>query len=286
MRDFARLLRDLGPYRKDLVIGALLVLVESAFEMVIPVIMADIIDVGVAARDIPYILHKGVQMGVCALLALVTGLLYARFAARAAYGWGARIREAQYERVQQFAFANLDRFETSSLVTRMTTDVTVIQNAVNGGLRPLARAPVLLVMGVGLSVWMNARLALVFLVALPTLALGGMALCGVFLILQGLLRNRPGRSWGNRSAVIKTLLFFGFFVMYLSGMIWLGDRLVEQSWFPWPHNGGFTISTFLFLLFSLPLLGRRNPVEIIGVAALTTGALLYAFGYFFQIMLP
>ena len=101
--------------------------------------------------------------------------------------------------------------------------------------------------------------------ALPTLALGGMALCGVFLILQGLLRNRPGRSWGNRSAVIKTLLFFGFFVMYLSGMIWLGDRLVEQSWFPWPHNGGFTISTFLFLLFSLPLLGRRNPVEIMGV---------------------
>ena len=105
--------------------------------------------------------------------------------------------------------------------------------------------------------------------ALPTLALGGMALCGVFLILQGLLRSRPGRSWGNRSAVIKTLLFFGFFVM-----------------FPWPHNGGFTISTFLFLLFSLPLLGRWNPVEIIGVAALTTGALLYAFGYFFQIMLP
>ena len=55
--------------------------------------------------------------------------------------------------------------------------------------------------------------------ALPTLAFGGMALCGVFLILQGLLRSRPGRSWGNRSAVIKTLLFFGFFVMYLSGMI-------------------------------------------------------------------
>ena len=74
--------------------------------------------------------------------------------------------------------------------------------------------------------------------------------------------------------------------MYLSGMIWLGDRLVEQSWFPWPHNGGFTISTFLFLLFSLSLLGRRNPVEIMGVAALTTGALLYAFGYFFQVMLP
>ena len=69
-----------------------------------------------------------------------------------------------------YAFSNLDHFETSSLVTRMTTDVTVIQNAVNGGLRPLARAPVLAVMGVGLSVWMNARLALVFLVCTPILA--------------------------------------------------------------------------------------------------------------------
>ena len=114
MNDLKRLLGLLGPYRRDLLLGAGMVLVESAFELVIPVLMADIIDVGVAARDIPYILHKGVQMGICALLALVTGLLYAHFAARAAYGWGARIREAQYERVQKFAFVNLDRFETSS----------------------------------------------------------------------------------------------------------------------------------------------------------------------------
>ena len=170
MNDLKRLLGLLGPYRRDLLLGAVMVLVESAFELVIPVLMADIIDVGVAAKDIPYILHKGVQMGVCALLALVTGLLYARFAAWAAYGWGARIREAQYERVQQFAFVNLDRFETSSLVTRMTTDVTVLQNAVNGGLRPLARGPVMLILGVGLSFWMSARLALVFLVCIPALA--------------------------------------------------------------------------------------------------------------------
>ena len=170
MGDLKRLLGYLGPYRRDLILGALLVLVESAFELVIPVLMADIIDVGVAQRDVPFILHKGVQMGVCALLALVTGLLYARFAARAAYGWGARIREAQFARVQQYAFSNLDRFETSSLVTRMTTDVTVLQNAVNGGLRPLVRGPVMLVMGIGLSFWMNAGLALVFLVCTPVLA--------------------------------------------------------------------------------------------------------------------
>ncbi len=170
MRDFKRLLGYLGPYRWDMLIGALLVLVETAFELVIPLLMADIIDMGVAQQDVPYILHKGIQMGICALLALVTGLLYARFAARASYGWGARIREAQYERVQMFAFSNLDRFETSSLVTRMTTDVTVIQNAVNGGMRPLVRGPVMLVLGVGFSLWINARLAVVFLVCAPILA--------------------------------------------------------------------------------------------------------------------
>ena len=169
MRQLKRLLSYLGPYRRDMVIGALLVLLETCFELVIPVLMADLIDVGVANRDMDYILGKGVQMGVCGLLSLSTGLLYARFAARAAYGWGARIREAQFEKIQRYAFSNLDHFETASLVTRMTTDVTVLQNAVNGGFRPLVRSPVMLLMGVGLSFWMNARLALVFVVCAPVL---------------------------------------------------------------------------------------------------------------------
>ena len=171
MMELKRLLSYLGPYRRDLFLGGLLVLVETAFELVIPVLMADLIDVGVENRDLHYIVVKGIQMGVCALLALITGLLYARFAARAAYGWGARIREAQYEKVQDYAFSNLDRFESSSLVTRMTTDVTVLQNAINGGLRPLVRSPVMLVMGLWLSFWMNARLALIFVVTAPILAL-------------------------------------------------------------------------------------------------------------------
>lgn len=127
MRELRRLLAFLGPYRWDLLMGGLLVLIETAFELVIPVLMADLIDVGVENQDLHYIVGKGIQMGVCALLALVTGLLYARFAAKAAYGWGANIREAQYERVQSYGFSNLDKFESSSLVTRMTTDVTVLQ---------------------------------------------------------------------------------------------------------------------------------------------------------------
>ena len=170
MKDLRCLFRYLGPYRQDLFMGGLLVLIETVFELVIPVFMADLIDVGVANGDVSYIIYKGVQMAVCAGLALITGLLYARFAARAAYGWGARVREAEFEKIQDYAFSNLDRFETSSLVTRMTTDVTVLQNAVNGGLRPLVRSPVMLAMGLGLSFRMNPRLALVFVVCAPVLA--------------------------------------------------------------------------------------------------------------------
>ena len=169
MRDLKCLLHYLGPYRKDMAIGALLIVMETGFELIIPILMADLIDVGVANHDMVYILHKGIQMVVCALLSLATGLLYARFAARAAYGWGARIREAQFERVQSYAFSNLDHFETSSLITRMTTDVTVLQNAINGGFRPMVRGPVMLVFGVALSFWMNPGLALVFVLCAPIL---------------------------------------------------------------------------------------------------------------------
>lgn len=169
MQDLKRLLGYLGPYKKDMIIGALLVGVETCFELFIPLLMADLIDTGVANHDIAYVLQKGLLMAICALLSLGTGLLYARFAARTAYGWGARVREAQFERVQKYAFSNLDRFETSSLITRMTTDVTVLQNAINGGLRPLVRSPIMLILGVGLSFWMNPVLALVFVVCAPVL---------------------------------------------------------------------------------------------------------------------
>ena len=104
-------------------------------------------------------------MALCALLALGTGLLYARFAARAAYRFGAELRLAEYKRLQDFAFSNLDHFSVPSLVTRMTTDVTVMQNAVNNGLRPLVRGPVMLVLGLA----MGALTALVLRALLPAL---------------------------------------------------------------------------------------------------------------------
>ena len=169
MNDLKRLLGYMGPYRKDMILGMLLVIIESSFEMVIPVLMSDIIDTGVVQGDVPAIMTTGLQMAACAVLALITGLLYARYAARASYGFGARIREAEYAKVQEYAFANLDHFETSSLITRMTTDVTVLQNAINGGFRPLVRGPSMLVLGIALAFFMSPELSVVFFICTPVL---------------------------------------------------------------------------------------------------------------------
>ena len=162
----------MGKYKKDVLIACILVVIETSFELIIPSMMADLIDNGVSAGDVHYMLVKGGQMAVCALLALATGLAYARFAARAAYGWGSEIREKEYEKLQLYAFSNIDKFETGSLVTRMTSDITVMQNTINNGLRPLMRSPVMLLLGIIFSFSMNAELAFVFIILTPLLGIG------------------------------------------------------------------------------------------------------------------
>lgn len=171
MKDMKRLFGYMGPYKKDMILGALFVMIETGFELFIPIMISNLIDIGVANHDVNYIYVKGVQMALLALGALVTGLLYANFSAKASYGWGAEIRKAEYARVQQYAFSNLDHFVTSSLITRMTTDVNVLQNMIISGFRPITRGPSLLIMGIGLSFYMNPKLAFVFVVCTPILAI-------------------------------------------------------------------------------------------------------------------
>ena len=171
MREVRRLLSYLGSYRRDAIWGILMVTIETSLELLIPVLMADVIDQGIMARDISCILRQGSLMLACALGALVLGLLYARFSGRVAAGLGANLRQAEYEKVQTFDFGNLDRYQTSSLVTRLTTDITVVQNAVANGFRPMVRGPVMLVMGLIYACFINLELAMVFFGTLPVLAL-------------------------------------------------------------------------------------------------------------------
>lgn len=165
-----RIFSYMHQYKIYAVLAVFCVAAESIFELIVPVIMADLIDVGVAGQDRQYIYAKGIQMGVCAILALILGVGSARFSALAGQGLGAELRKAEYERLQAYSFSNIDHFRVSSIVTRLTSDVTNIQNSVSTGLRPFCRGPVMLVSATVVAFTMNARLALVFLVALPTLA--------------------------------------------------------------------------------------------------------------------
>ena len=159
-----------GKYKKYLVFAALCITAESLFELLIPLIMADIVDIGVANSDKEYIFRQGGWMLVCAAAALLLGIGSAQFSAIAGQGLGANLREAEYARLQKFSFANVDHFQLSSLVTRMTSDVTNIQNSISSGMRPACRGPVMLVAATAVAFSINAKLALVFMVALPTLA--------------------------------------------------------------------------------------------------------------------
>ena len=134
-----------GQYKKYLVFAALCITAESLFELVIPLIMANIVDIGVASGNRAYIFEQGAWMLVCAFLALLLGIGSAKFSAVAGQGLGANLRKAEYAKLQQFSFANVDHFQISSLVTRMTSDVTNIQNSISGGMRPACRGPVMLV---------------------------------------------------------------------------------------------------------------------------------------------
>lgn len=158
-------------YKKEFILAVICIEAETIFELIIPMIMADIIDVGVANGDKHYILAKGFQMVVFAVISLFLGHACARFTARCGNGVGAQIRLAEFKKMQTYSFANTDRFSTPSLVTRLTSDITTIQNSISNGMRPGFRSPVMMITAMVVSFYLNAKLAMVFYLAAPTLAI-------------------------------------------------------------------------------------------------------------------
>ena len=157
------------PYAKWIGLGVVCSASEAIFELLIPLVMSDIVDVGIASGDQTYIMKKGVLMVVLALVSLFFGLGSAAFSAVAGQGFGANLRRAEYDHIQEFAFSNIEKFSTASLVTRLSNDVNNMQMSLMMGMRLLVRAPVMLVAALFLSVRISLQLSNVFLVALPLL---------------------------------------------------------------------------------------------------------------------
>lgn len=150
-------------------LSPLTVIIEVLLEVRIPMLMSQIVDIGITNRDLQYVVNMGVQMVAFALCSLAAGALSAWFASIAGMGLGAGLRQGMFDRVQDFAFSNVDRFSTASLVTRLTTDVNRVQMTFMMLIRVCVRAPVMLVSATVLAWQLNGELVMVFLIAIPVL---------------------------------------------------------------------------------------------------------------------
>lgn len=157
-------------YKRDTILAPLTVIVEVLLEITIPVLMSRIVDIGIPNKDIAYVVKVGTLMVVIAICSLVCGALSGAFAARASAGFSSELRKALFFKIQDYSFANIDKFSTASLITRLTSDVTNTQNAFMMIIRMLVRAPVMLVSATLMALSINSSLVSVFLVAIPILA--------------------------------------------------------------------------------------------------------------------
>ena len=163
------LLKSVREYKKQSILTPLFVILEVFLEVLIPFKMADIIDSGIQGQDLGYIIQVGIQLVVLAMLALFFGALAGKFGAEAGAGFAKNLRHDIFYKVQDFSFKNIDHFSPSSLVTRMTTDITNVQMAYMMTLRLLARAPIMIVCSWLLTLTINFDIAMMFLVAIPVL---------------------------------------------------------------------------------------------------------------------
>ena len=167
------MLKKLGPYARPyskwIAVGVLCSAAEAIFELLIPLVMADIVNIGIETANQNYILQKGLLMVGMAVISLCFGLGAAASSSVAGQGFGAELRRAEYEHIQDFAFSNIEKFSTASLVTRLTNDVNNMQMTLMMGMRLLVRAPVMLVAALVLSIRLSRDLSNVFLVVIPLL---------------------------------------------------------------------------------------------------------------------
>ena len=157
--------------KKDAVKSPILILLEVVFELLLPLVMTEIVDVAIPSGNVTYIFQLGLLMLVFSLAAMACGVLSAKYATFASQGFGANLRQALFNKVQDFSFADIDRFSSASLITRMTNDVNAMTMMLNMGLRMLFRAPAMLIFALVISFSINKKLASVLLVIIPIMAL-------------------------------------------------------------------------------------------------------------------
>jgi ATP-binding cassette subfamily B protein len=167
-----KLLGSVREYKKDSILSPVYVTIESILEIIIPTLMAYLIDKGISKNDMTYVLWAGLGLVALAMLSLLTGFLAGRSAAIASAGFAKNLRRDIFDNVQRFSFSNIDKFSTASLITRLTTDVTNVQNAYQVVIRMVVRAPVIIIFALIFSMRIDMQLSLIFLGIIPVLGAG------------------------------------------------------------------------------------------------------------------
>lgn len=194
-----RLLKSVREFKKDALLTPFFVVLEVVMEVIIPLVMAMLIDKGIDGQDMAAIWKYGIILVLCAMLALVFGAAAGTFAARASTGFARNLRHDMYYNVQNFSFSNIDKFSTGSIVTRLTTDVTNVQNAFQMCTRIAVRCPVMLVFALFMAMRINSRMALVFLAVLPILAIG----MGILMKVVGPVFERAFKIYDRMNTVVQ-----------------------------------------------------------------------------------
>lgn len=198
-----KLASQIKEYKKTAAVTPVLVLLEVVMEILIPLIMAELIDNGIDGGSMPQIIKYGIMLIVAAVLALIFGIAAGRTAAVASAGFAKNLRGAMYDHVQEFSFANIDKFSTASIVTRLTTDVTNVQMAFQMCIRIAARVPGMLIFALIASFGIDAQLSLVFLGVLPILGIG------LYILIRAVypIFNRVFKTYDKLNNVVQENLY-------------------------------------------------------------------------------
>ena len=282
-----RLLKSVREFKKDALLTPFFVVLEVVMEVIIPLVMALLIDKGIDGQDMAAIWKYGIILVVCAMLALVFGAAAGTFAARASTGFARNLRHDMYYNVQNFSFSNIDKFSTGSIVTRLTTDVTNVQNAFQMCTRIAVRCPVMLVFALFMAMKINSRMALVFLAVLPILAIG----MGILMKVVGPVFERAFKIYDRMNTVVQenvrgirvvktyvredheTEKFEG-----VSGMLYRTFSKAQKTM-------AGVMPLMQFCMYACMLLISWFGARLIVGGSMTTGALTSMFSYAMQILM-
>ena len=166
-----KLAKNIGKYKLPSILAPLAVTAEVIMEVFMPITMAQIIDKGIYGNNMNFVVKTGIVLVLMTIMSLIFGALSGSFAAKASAGFAKNLRKNMYHKVQEFSFLNIDKFSTSSIVTRLTTDVTNLQNAYQMIIRIAVRSPAMMIFSLVMSININKKLSLVFLFAIPVIAI-------------------------------------------------------------------------------------------------------------------